>query len=59
ELIDDRLRAEHGIDRAAQPDRADAVLGPTLATFVTSTPSTKQLRDPRFLSSILTHIESV
>jgi hypothetical protein len=59
ELIDDRLLAEHGIDRAAQPERADAVLGPTLATFVTSPPPTKQLRDPRFMSSILTHIESI
>jgi hypothetical protein len=59
DLIDDRLTADHGIDRATEPDRANAALGPTLAAFVAGSPSSRQLRDPSFLSSIITLIESL
>ena len=59
DLIDDRLVADHGIDRALEPDRAAVALGPTLAAFVVAPPSSRQLRDPSFLSSIITLIESL
>lgn len=59
ELIDDRLLADHCIDRTVQPDRAAAELGTDLAGFVAATPSAKRLGDPAFLSSILTRIEAL
>lgn len=33
-VVDDELRATHGIDRSARPDEARAVLGPELFAFV-------------------------
>jgi hypothetical protein len=59
DLIDDRLLAEHGIDRVVEPARAAAELGADLASFVTLVPSARQLSDPSFLSSILTRIEAL
>jgi hypothetical protein len=59
DLIDDRLAADHGLDRFEEPDRADVVLGPILATFVAGPPSSTRLRDPSSLSSIITQIESL
>lgn len=59
DLIDDRLLAEHGIDRAVEPARAAAELGADLAAFVTVLPSARQLSNPAFLSSILTRIEAL
>jgi hypothetical protein len=59
ELIDDRLAASHGIDRTTDPERAQAALGPALATFVVGPPSSRQLRDPSSLSSIISMIEAL
>jgi hypothetical protein len=47
DLVDDRLLAEHGIDRTVEPDRA------------TTAPSARRLGNPAFLSSILTRIEAL
>lgn len=58
ELADERVAAR-SIDRAASPVDAAAVMGPDLTRFVSSTPSVPQLRDPGFLSGILTRIESI
>lgn len=59
DLIDDRLLAERGIDRAAEPQRAATLLGPTLANFVSTPPSPRRLGDPAFLASIIDQIESL
>ncbi|MBI5090491.1 MAG: hypothetical protein HZB15_16985 [Actinobacteria bacterium] len=59
DLIDDRLLAERGVDRAADPQRAAALLGPTLVQFVSAPPSPRRLRDAAFLASIVDHIESL
>ena len=59
DLIDERLTADHGIDRASEPQRAAVQLGDELAAFVAVPPSARQLRDSAYLSSILTRIESL
>ncbi|MCU1358829.1 MAG: hypothetical protein JWN99_118 [Ilumatobacteraceae bacterium] len=58
-LVDDRLLTGHGIDRATHPDRAAAILGPELDRFVTTPASASRLSDARFMSMILTRIESL
>jgi hypothetical protein len=59
DLVDDRLLAEHGIDRTSEPQRAAAALGPLLTDFVTNPPSAKRLGDVAFLASIVEQIESL
>jgi hypothetical protein len=59
DIVDDRLLAEHGIDRARDPHRAAAVLGPDLTSFVTTPPPAKRLGDHAFLASILDRIETL
>ncbi|MEX0846843.1 MAG: hypothetical protein WD023_03610, partial [Ilumatobacteraceae bacterium] len=58
-VIDDRLLAEHLVDRVAQPAQAAALLGADLHDFVESPPSRQQWADPRFLPSILSRIEAL
>ncbi len=57
ELVDDRLLAHHHIDRATDPDAANAVLGPTLRTLVGG-PRLKSA-SPRELNTILSEIEAL
>lgn len=59
DLVDDRLSTEHAIDRRTDPARAAAVLGPDLAAFISSGPSAASLGDARFMSMILSRIESL
>ena len=59
ELIDDQLVVPHGIDRAAQPDRAAAVLGPELQRFVTDPSSAASLKRLPRLDRVVTQIEQL
>ena len=58
ELIDDRLFAEHGIDRFEDPNRARAVLGDELMRFAES-PASRELADQRTLAHLLSLIERI
>jgi len=55
EVVDERLRQRHGVDRAADPVRAKAVLGDPLWTFVTM-PS-RRPPHPRELEQIVSALE--
>jgi hypothetical protein len=57
EVVDERLRQRHGVDRAADPVRAKAVLGDPLWTFVT-TPS-RRPPHPRELEQIVSALEKL
>lgn len=57
-IIDDRLLAHHGIDRYAETERAQQVLGPALSSYVDAAPSPHQLR-PHTLYDLLTRIEAL
>jgi len=57
-LIDDRLLAEHSIDRAADPQRASEMLGPDLTTLVAGKPP-RNLTNPEVLATILSRIEAL
>ncbi|HZM75816.1 MAG TPA: hypothetical protein VFC19_08825 [Candidatus Limnocylindrales bacterium] len=57
EVVDERLRQRHGVDRAADPLRARAVLGDPLWTFVT-TPS-RRPPHPRELEQIISALEKL
>jgi len=59
DLTDERLSAAHGIDRRNAPARAADVMGPELTRFVTTPPSMRELRDPQFLSTTVSRIESI
>lgn len=59
DLIDDHLRAEHGIDRATDPVAAAAVLGPELSRFVTDPAARLSMTKRRSMSSTLTMIEAL
>lgn len=59
DIIDERLASAHGIDRAGDPRRAAAVLGPELSTFITSAALDAGLADPVRLEQIITRIESI
>jgi hypothetical protein len=59
ELADDQLRAAHGVDRAVDPARADALLGTDLSRFVHQPPAPKQLADPLYLDGVIAAIESL
>jgi len=56
-LIDDRLAAHHGIDRAAEPARAEEILGDELSRFIAAPPKPVYFGNPVYLSRILTDIE--
>lgn len=55
-LIDDALLAHHGIDRAASPDAAAAVLGPDLVALVHAADASAW-SDPVRLGRVLDHVE--
>ncbi|WP_117209971.1 hypothetical protein [Allorhizocola rhizosphaerae] len=57
EVVDERLRQRHGITRAGDPQRARAILGDPLWTFVT-TPS-RRPPQPRELDQIVTALEKL
>lgn len=57
EVVDERLRQRHGVDRSADPARAKAVLGDPLWTFVT-TPG-RRSPHPRELEQIVTALEKL
>jgi hypothetical protein len=57
EVVDERLRQRHGVDRATDPARARAVLGDPLWTFVT-TPS-RRPPNPRELEQIVSALEKL
>jgi hypothetical protein len=57
-IVDERLLAHHGIDRAADPERARAVMDPSLAAYV------ERQAEPRrnliaYLSDMVTRIEAL
>lgn len=58
EIVDDTLRADHGIDRSSDPDGAAEVLGPELARFVTDADELRGLSRRR-LTTIVTLIEQL
>ena len=57
-VVDERLRAHHGIDRAAEPDRAHAVMHPSLAAYVEQPPHARR-NLMAYLSDIVTRIEEL
>ncbi len=57
-IVDDRLLEHHQIDRATEPERATAVLGPTLSGYIDDAPHSSQLQT-RQLHDVLTRIESL
>lgn len=58
DVVDDELRATHGIDRHADPDAAMAVLGPELMRFVTD-PDAATTMSARSLTRMVTLIEEI
>ncbi|MGZ4599061.1 MAG: hypothetical protein ACXVYY_09600 [Oryzihumus sp.] len=59
ELVDDRLDTRYGVDRHEHPQAARQLLGEDLLAFVTTPPPARASADPRYLSTILTRIESL
>ena len=59
ELVDDRLDTHYGVDRREHPAAARQLLGEDLLGFVTSPPPASATGDPRYLSMILSRIESL
>lgn len=57
--IDDQLRSEHGIDRAASPEAAATVLGPELTRFVSDPAARRSMTSRRGLASTLQLIEAL
>lgn len=57
ELVDERLRLRHGVTRAADPDRARALLGDLLWTFLARPP--KRTPAPRDLAVLLAEVEKL
>jgi hypothetical protein len=57
-IVDERLLAHHGVDRAADPDAARAVMGDVLADYIERPPAT-----PRnlmsYLSGMVARIEAI
>jgi hypothetical protein len=59
DIVDDRLRTAHQIDRATRPDAARALLGADLAAFVEAPEPPDTLSRPRDLDRLLTRIEQL
>jgi hypothetical protein len=59
ELIDDRLMAEHGIDRRADSDAARAIVGDELATFVEEPAASHSLTDLANVERVVSRIEQL
>ena len=58
-IIDERLLVECRVDRAGDPERAAAVLGPELSAFIAATGTDAGLADAARLDQIITRIESI
>jgi hypothetical protein len=57
-IVDDRLRAHHGIDRDGEPDRARAVMDPRLVAYVEQPPQARR-NLMAYLSDIVARIEEL
>lgn len=57
DLVDERLRQRHGLTRASDPDRARALLGEPLWTFL-ATPVTRSPA-PQDLAAMVGHMEAI
>jgi hypothetical protein len=57
-LVDERLRAEHGVDRHHDPERAKAVLGDELYAFTTDPTGTRRHGRRKDLERIVSLIET-
>ena len=57
-VVDERLLARHGIDRAKDPDRARAVMDPVLAAYVERPPGPRR-HLIAYLSDMVTRIEAL
>ncbi|MBY8872114.1 hypothetical protein K7640_09710 [Micromonospora sp. PLK6-60] len=57
ELADERLRQRHGVTREADPDRARALLGDRLWTFLDRPP--RRPPSPRDLAAIVAELEKI
>lgn len=59
EVIDDHLRAEHGLDRSLQPEAAAAILGPDLTRFVSDPSARRSMAQRRTLARTVSLIETL
>jgi hypothetical protein len=57
-IVDERLLARHGIDRAAEPERARALMDPKLTAYVENPPQPRRSQ-LAYLSDIITRIEDL
>lgn len=57
ELVDERLRLRHGVNRSTDPDRARALVGDRLWTFLAAPP--KRTPAPRDLVALLAEVEKI
>jgi hypothetical protein len=57
-IVDERLGAHHGIDRAADPLAARAVMGPELSSYVEQPPAARR-NLMAHLSDMVTRIEAI
>lgn len=58
ELADHRLVAHHGVSRLADPERADRLMGPTLAEYARSSAAHRRLT-PAQISQLIDRIEDL
>jgi hypothetical protein len=56
-VVDERLRLAHGVMRSADPERARALCGPELWSFIT-TPAARPVR-PNELAAIVAQMEAL
>jgi hypothetical protein len=59
EVVDDRLRRNHGIDRAADPSAAEQVLGSALTTYLYTKPHLRRTGQAQDLAALLNRIEEL
>lgn len=59
DVVDDRLRRNHGVDRSRDPDAAARVLGPDLTEYLTSKPHLRRSGRSQELSHLLNRIEEL
>lgn len=57
ELVDERLRLRHGVSRSTDPDRARALVGDLLWTFLSAPPN--RTPAPRDLVALLAEVEKL
>lgn len=59
DVIDDHLRAEHGLDRSLRPEAAAEILGPDLTRFVTDPSARRSMAQRRSLARTVSLIEAL